>query len=143
MSAFDSRSSRWSIFTAALVVLMSVIPFCSPVAAQNHSSSSASGPERGLAAYYSRHLNWRRTASGERYNPNALTAAHNTLPFGTHVRITSVKNNRSVVARINDRGPTTAGRITDVSRRVARRLRFLGAGLTEAALEVVQESQSR
>lgn len=91
----------------------------------------------GTAAYYSNRLNGRKTASGQVFNNGALTAAHNTLPFGTRVKVTNVKNNRSVVVRINDRGPTTPGRIFDLSRASAAKLGYLRAGLTEVKAEIV------
>ncbi|MEQ1517965.1 MAG: septal ring lytic transglycosylase RlpA family protein [Usitatibacteraceae bacterium] len=91
----------------------------------------------GVAAYYSNRLNGRKTASGQRFNNGALTAAHNTLPFGTRVKVTNTKNNRSVVVRINDRGPTTAGRIFDLSRAAAGKLGYVRSGLTEVKAEIV------
>ena len=99
--------------------------------------------QTGLAAYYGRRLQGRRTASGERFNNNALTTGHQTLPFGTLVRITNPKNNRSVVLRVNDRGPTQPNRIVDVTQRAARILGFTRAGLTEVKLEVVQVAKPR
>ena len=68
----------------------------------------------------------KRTASGERMNPGSLTAAHRSLPFGTKVRVTNRKNGRSVVVRINDRGPFTRGRVIDLSNAGARALGFSG-----------------
>jgi rare lipoprotein A len=66
------------------------------------------------ATYYGQEFAGHRTASGETFNPNALTAAHRTLPFGTHVRVTNSRNGRSVVVRINDRGPFVKGRAIDL-----------------------------
>ena len=91
----------------------------------------------GRIAHYARKFAGRRTASGERFNPAALTLAHNSLPFGTKVRITNLANKRSVVARVNDRGPSTPGRIADLSTAAARRIGMLRAGIVEAKLEVV------
>jgi rare lipoprotein A len=73
-----------------------------------------------LASYYGQEFAGRRTASGERFNPNAMTAAHRTLRFGTRVRVTNSRNGRSVIVRINDRGPFVKGRAIDLSRRAAR-----------------------
>jgi len=95
------------------------------------------GVETGVEAYYSRRLEGHRAASGATYNPNNLTAAHNSIPFGTQVKITNKRNGRTATAVVNDRGPTTPGRIVDVSRRVARQLGFLKSGLTEVELEVI------
>lgn len=97
-------------------------------------SSRASANESiGLASYYSEA---QATASGERFNPNELTAAHKTLPFGTWVRVTNRHNGKSVVVRINDRGPFVKGRVIDLSRAAARAINMDGvAPVTLATLE--------
>lgn len=82
----------------------------------------------GQASYYGKEFHGKPTASGEIYNMHALTAAHRTLPFGTLVRVTNLKNGKSVVVRINDRGPFVKGRIIDLSREAARRIRLQGTG---------------
>ncbi|MEE9314560.1 MAG: septal ring lytic transglycosylase RlpA family protein [Rhizobiaceae bacterium] len=74
------------------------------------------------------------TASGERASPNTMTAAHRTLRFGTKVRVTNLRNGRSVIVRINDRGPFIKGRVIDVTKRAAKKLGFLGAGWTRVAV---------
>lgn len=74
------------------------------------------------------------TASGERANPNAMTAAHKSLPFGTKVKVTNLDNGRSVVVRINDRGPFIRGRIIDLTRAAANRLGFMGKGVTRVRI---------
>jgi rare lipoprotein A len=91
----------------------------------------------GLASYYDSKFHGEPTASGERYDERALTAAHRTLPFGTRVQVTNLSNGRSVVVTITDRGPFARGRVIDVSRRAARRLGFLRDGTTRVRLEVV------
>ena len=73
-----------------------------------------------IASYYGKEHAGRRTASGERFNPSAMTAAHRTLRFGTRVRVTNARNGRSVVVRINDRGPFVKGRSIDLSSGAAR-----------------------
>lgn len=124
------------------VVFASLLCFVFPGAtvAQTKSASSGSHPdqETGIAAYYGNWLHGGRTASGDRYDKDALTAAHNQYPFGTKLRVTNLANQKTAVVTINDRGPTTPGRIIDVSRRVARELGFIRAGLTEVKLEVVE-----
>ena len=80
----------------------------------------------GVASRYARSLHGRRTANGERYNHDALTAAHRSLPFGTYVRVHNDRNGRAVVVRINDRGPFIRGRTLDLSGAAARRLGFGG-----------------
>jgi rare lipoprotein A len=91
----------------------------------------------GLASYYSDRFHGRRTASGERYNRDALTAVHNSFPFGTLLRVTNLRNHRSVLVRVNDRSSRRQGRLLDLSRRAARELGFVGTGLTLVKLEVV------
>ncbi|HXJ84504.1 MAG TPA: septal ring lytic transglycosylase RlpA family protein [Candidatus Methylomirabilis sp.] len=99
--------------------------------------------QTGLAAYYSHRLNGKRTASGERFNNAALTTGHQTLPFGTKVKVTNLKNNKSVVLRVNDRGPTQSGRVVDVTRAAAQKLGFVRSGLTEVKVEVVEAAKPR
>ena len=108
-----------------------------PAAAPSTAPAVGADPMEGLAAYYSSRLNGRATASGKIYNQDDLTAAHPTLPFGTRVKITNTKNNRSVVVTINDRGPMQPDRVVDVSRAAASRLGMLGSGLVPVRLEIV------
>ena len=88
----------------------------------------------GLASYYGAGLHGRPTANGERFDKEALTAAHKTLPFGTCVEVTSLTNGRSVRVRINDRGPYVGGRIIDLSEAAARRLGLIAAGVGRVRL---------
>lgn len=111
---------------AAMLVAVSIASFVSEAAAQT-----------GRASWYALTS---RTASGERCNPNALTAAHRNLPFGTRVKVTNLDNGKSVVVRINDRGPFVHGRIIDVTRAAARSLGFVGAGTAKVQLTVVGNS---
>ena len=97
----------------------------------------------GLAAYYSNRLNGRKTASGQVFDQNAYPGAHPTLPFGTKVKVTNTKNDRSVVVRINDRGPTQPGRVIDLSRAAAGKLGMLRAGLVPVKLEIVAEAPAK
>lgn len=85
----------------------------------------------GRASWYALHS---RTASGERMNPSALTAAHRTLPFGTKVKVTNKNNGKSVVVRINDRGPFIRGRVLDLSKGAARELGFVNSGHTAVCM---------
>lgn len=90
---------------------------------------------KGIASFY-----WQgqRTASGETFNPADMTAAHRTLPFGTKVRVTHASSGRTVVVRINDRGPFKPGRVIDLSKAAAEHLQMTGAGLAAVRLEVVE-----
>lgn len=90
---------------------------------------------QGKASYYASRHHGRRTASGERLNNNALTAAHRELPFGTQVRVTNLSNERSVVVRITDRGPHGRGRLIDLSQAAARQLDMLRAGVATVRVE--------
>ena len=91
-------------------------------------------PSRGLASHYGYRS---KTASGEMMNPQAMTAAHPTLPFGTRVRVTDVASHRAVVVRINDRGPFVKGRIIDLSTAAAEALGIIGRGVAMVEVEVV------
>jgi rare lipoprotein A len=90
----------------------------------------------GMASYYGNESG-SHTATGERFNPYALTAAHRTLPFGTKIRVTNLWNGRSVIVRINDRGPFIRGRIIDVSYGAARQLGMIGSGVASVKIEVL------
>lgn len=92
--------------------------------------------ERGHASWYHPRLQGRRTASGERYNKRAFTAAHKTLPFGTVVRVRSLLNGREVDVRINDRGPASKDRVIDLSQAAAESLGLMGLGVKEVVLLV-------
>jgi rare lipoprotein A len=82
--------------------------------------------QRGAASWYGPGFHGRKTASGERFNTHALTAAHRTLPFGTRVRVTNERTGRSVVVRINDRGPYAHGRVIDLSKASAQAVGLSG-----------------
>ncbi len=92
---------------------------------------------QGMASWYGYDGSGSQTASGERYNPEALTAAHRSLPLGTKIRVTNTRNGRSVVVRINDRGPYIRGRIIDLSAGAARLLGMIGSGVAPVNLEVL------
>lgn len=91
----------------------------------------AARAESGKAAYY----HGGRTASGELSGPTGFTAAHRSLPFGTMVRVTNIRNGRSVIVRINDRGPHGGGRIIDVSRAAARELDMISSGTAKVRVD--------
>ncbi len=88
----------------------------------------------GVASYYSE---GHSTASGERFDPRQMTAAHRTLPFGTKLRVTNVKSGHSVVVRVNDRGPFVHGRLVDISYAAAREIDLVGAGTAKVKVEVL------
>jgi rare lipoprotein A len=106
-------------------------------------AQASPGAETGKLAWYGRKFAGRRTASGEAYNPDAMTMAHKTLPFGTRVKVTNVKSKKSVTLRVNDRGPTQADRVGDVSLAAARQLGMVRSGVIDAELEVVAEAPGK
>ena len=93
----------------------------------------------GMASYYGREFAGRRTASGERFDPAGFTAAHRSLPFGSRVRVTSANTGRSVIVRINDRGPFKRDRVIDVSQAAARELGLIGPGSGKVKLALLSE----
>lgn len=98
-----------------------------------------SQPETGFASWYGPGLNANTTAGGEIFDMHELTAAHRTLPFDTHVKVTNLKNKKTVIVRINDRGPFIKKRIIDVSMEAARRLEIIDSGVAKVSIEVVND----
>jgi len=92
----------------------------------------------GLASYYHRSLEGRRTANGERYDGKALTAAHRSARFGTRLRVTELTGGRSVVVRVNDRGPFVRGRVVDLSLAAARELGIVHRGVAQVRVEFLE-----
>jgi rare lipoprotein A len=90
------------------------------------STAQAQSAQRGLASWYGPGFHGRRTASGEKFNANGLTAAHRTLPFGARVKVTNERTGRSIVVRINDRGPFVRGRVIDLSKASAQAIGVSG-----------------
>ena len=117
-----------------------------PRATPGESSAQASPASehelKGVASWYGGHFNGRRTANGEIYDMNLLTAAHKPLPFHTIVRVTRQDDGRTVTVRINDRGPFVAGRIIDLSYAAARRLGMDDEGTTRVRLQLVTETDT-
>lgn len=116
--------AAWSLSLAAAVALGG----CS-------SLGGSGASQTGKASWYGAQHHGKRTASGERFDSQGLTAAHRTLAFGTRVKVTNLNNKRSVVVRINDRGPYGRGRIIDVSQRAATNLDMLSAGIVPVRIE--------
>ena len=93
----------------------------------------------GMASYYGNELAGNRTASGERFDPGQLTAAHRSLPFGSMVRVTNTSNGDSVIVRINDRGPFAHGRVIDVSQAAAREIGMHRSGTARVKLALLDD----
>ena len=112
----------------ALGVLALAIPF----------GAARANVQEGTVSWYGAQFHDRQTANGERFDMGALTMAHPTLPFGTRVRVTNLRNGRSVVVRVNDRGPFVGHRIADVSRGAAKTIGLIGPGTGKVRVEVVR-----
>ena len=104
-------------------------------------TANAQESREGYASFYHDKFNGRRTASGEKFNNNSYTCAHRTLPLGTKVEITNLKNGKFVVATVNDRGPYKYSRLIDVSKRVAKELEFYNNGTARVSVKVVPSSE--
>jgi len=135
------RSAHVAALLVAIVFCQSSPAQAPPLAAAPPQEAAAA--RTGLAAVYSDRLNSHKTASGKIYNRNLLTAAHKTLPFGTRVKVTNAKKNKSVVVTINDRGPTQAGRILDLSPRAGKAIGIGPRSMAEVSLEVVGEAAAK
>ena len=98
------------------------------------SSVEVSGSETGMASFYAESYNGKKTANGEIYRSSALTAAHKTLPFGTKVKVTNLANGKTVKVRVNDRGPFIAGRIIDLTRKAAKKIDMVNAGVVKVKI---------
>lgn len=113
------------------------ISACSSSAPKSNSTSNIGYVDTGKASFYADKFQGRKTASGERFDQSAYTAAHKKLPFGTKVKVTNIKNGKSVTLRINDRGPFVRGRIIDLSRTAFSRIGNTNAGVIDVRIEVI------
>ncbi|HUG62793.1 MAG TPA: septal ring lytic transglycosylase RlpA family protein [Methylomirabilota bacterium] len=118
-----NRRASASLAAAALAAVL--LPLATPAKAK---------VQCGKASWYALHS---RTASGERMNPAGLSAAHRSLPFGTKVKVDNLRNGRSVIVRINDRGPFIRSRVIDLSKGAAQQLGFINAGVTNVRVSVL------
>jgi rare lipoprotein A len=132
-----------NLVSAALVALLLLAGI--DAQARTHSGQSKgsqAGMAAGMASYYHDRFHGRRTASGARYDKNSYSAAHKSLPLGTQVRVTDSRSGKSVVVRINDRGPYARGRVIDLSRAAAQEIGLTRKGVTRVKLEVLRSSSS-
>ena len=125
---------RWFGWLPLLLLLQSCSTDFLPSSPASTQATPVAGVQ-GMASYYGTRHHGRKTASGERFNQHAMTAAHRTLPFGTRVRVTNLNNQKSVIVRINDRGPYAKGRIIDLSAEAARELNMIRAGVAPVRVE--------
>ena len=99
--------------------------------------------QEGKASYYADKFEGRTTANGEKYKHSKLTAAHKVLPFGTELKVTNKKNGKTIVVRVNDRGPFVQGRIIDLSKSAAEKLDFIHEGIADVTVEVVDHGDGK
>ena len=137
MNARNAGGTRRSFICASLVLaILCSLEACTPSPPPPEPAvHHAAFTQTGLASWYGQAHAGHRTASGELFDPNAMTAAHRTLPLGTRVRVTNVENGRTVTVRINDRGPTDESRIIDLSRTAADALGFRTSGTARVKLQ--------
>jgi rare lipoprotein A len=139
MKCFLFTAQIWaSLLNAVAAVLC--LSALSTTAGTNPQIASSPAPaiESGTASYYADKYQGKPTASGEVFDMHQLTAAHPRLAFGTIVKVTNTENNRSVLVRINDRGPFVSGRVIDLSLAAAEELRMVKSGLVQVKLQVVK-----
>ena len=127
--------------------LLPVLLTCLPSVASFRSAETEDGPKKprvyyGIASFYAAKFNGRPTANGEIYSDKKLTAACNILPLGTWIRVTNLKNNRSVIVKTNDRLHPRMKRIVDLSRSAAENLRYTSRGLTQVKVEVIEKHKA-
>jgi rare lipoprotein A len=133
-----------NLFAITFVLFMcAVAPFAGYAQAPESCAGAISAPIKGTCFYYSDAFHGRTTASGAKYDKEAMTAAHNTLPFGTMVKVTNLKNNRSVVVRVTDRYPRGGpqSKIVEVTSRAAKELGMFKKGKTEVRIEVIETAK--
>jgi rare lipoprotein A len=143
--------SRWLTIAISFVIATAMFGCSAQHAPQNQyispppSQSYSSAPPRGrleVASWYGKGFKGRLTSDGEIYNPKELTAASKTLPIGSRVRVTNTENGRSVVVRINDRGPYVKGRSLDLSRSAARRIGMVKEGVCHVRVKKIGVSET-
>ncbi len=128
------KKNRWLVKIMLSVSLMS---FCSIGLAKTHKQDHSSTRKAGIASFYNDRYHGHATTSGEAYDKNGMTAAHGSLPIGTRLRVTNLRNNHSVIVKVNDRLHHSGRRVIDVSKRAAKELGFVAAGLTKVKIEIL------
>jgi len=140
------RAQEQALWTAVAAAAAAIL-LCAPAAGPRHDpaghvaapavQASSEWTQSGRVSWYGPGFHGRQTASGEIFDSGDLTMAHRSLPLGSEVRVTNLDNDRSVVLRVNDRGPYVDGRIADLSRAAAKRLDFLDDGVVRARIELL------
>lgn len=133
-----ARDKGVFLIIALFVLLLSIAGCSSTQLHENSGEGSSAIIESGMASYYGDKYHNKKTASGERYRHELNTAAHRTLPFGTHVKVTNQKTGQSVLVKINDRGPFVRGRIIDLSKSAFTTIGDTSSGLIRVDVQVVE-----
>ena len=136
---------RWGFAALIVAAALAACQPTPPLPPPSPPPAAAGAPryiEVGMASWYGPGFAKKRTADGERFEPNALTAAHRLLPLNSFARVTNLENGKSVVVRINDRGPYAPGRILDLSSRAARELGMKKDGVARVRIEEMPEAQA-
>lgn len=131
----NSLLEVWKVFLSGLICVAALNCGSAP---EKTDSTDTGYIETGKASYYALKFQSRKTASGELYDQDKKTAAHRILPFGTKLKVTNTQNKKSVVVRINDRGPFVKGRIVDLSRSAFSRIASLNVGIIDVKIEVIK-----
>lgn len=141
---WEQTLGRWGRVLPAFAAMGLLLAACAPEAPAPPAPPPApSFSQVGVASYYAAKFEDRKTADGERFKSTGMTAAHRTLPLGTMVRVTNLENQRSVIVRINDRGPFMRKRIIDLSPAAARALGIRNQGLMRVRIELVSEQAAK
>ena len=137
-----TKKSSLSII-AFVVFFLVFVPLVGTAQSPPASAGASSGPMKGICVYYNDKFQGHALASGEKYDKEALTAAHKTLPFGTMVKVTNLGNNKSVVVRVNDRGPHggSKAKIIEITSRAAKEIDMIKKGKVEVQIEVVESGK--
>ena len=133
-----------SLFIIAFVVFLGAfVPLVGTAQSSPASMGASTEPIKGICVYYNDKFQGHVTASGEKYDKGALTAAHRTLPFGTMVKVTNLENNKSVVVRVNDRGPHggSKAKIIEITSRAAKEIDMIKKGKVQCQIEVVESGK--
>ncbi|KFA97003.1 septal ring lytic transglycosylase RlpA family protein [Vibrio sp. ER1A] len=145
MNKFQFPNNIKKINFILVALMFSFLAGCSSTASIDSSKTRSYAKSHelvGQASWYGNKYHGRRTASGERYNMRAYTAAHKTLPFGTIVRVTNTANGKTVDVKINDRGPFVKGRIIDLSRKSFEQIGDISKGIAPVKIEIIDDSNT-
>jgi rare lipoprotein A len=133
------RANPWhGKFLASLCVLLTLIFAGCSSTPKAGTPTSVGHTETGMASFYGNEFQSRKTANGEIFDQSKPTAAHQTLPFGTRLKVTNSQNGKSVIVRVNDRGPFAKGRVIDLSSSAFRSIASLSAGVIPVKIEVIR-----